>query len=217
MFSATMPLKVEMLAKNYLRHPIFISIGDRKGNAASSVTQQIEWMKENGKRNRLVEILNEYEPPGIIFNNTQSGCNSLHKFINNAGYSSTILHAGKTQDQRESNLASFKKGDVNFLVATDVAARGIDVSDVQFVLNFDMPKDIEKYTHRIGRTGRAGKEGTAISFITPENTDIMFDLVEMLKKTGFAIPQELRNHSASKEKPGAVGYKRKRDTILYAK
>lgn len=111
MFSATMPLKVELLAKKYLRHPIFISIGDRKGNASENVEQRVEWMKENGKRNRLMEILEEHDPPGIIFCNTQSGCNSLVKFIDNAGYPSTVLHAGRTQEQREANLAGFKSGE----------------------------------------------------------------------------------------------------------
>lgn len=217
MFSATMPLKVELLAKKYLRHAIFISIGDRKGNAAENVTQIVEWAKENGKRNRLIEIFAEEQPPGIVFCNTQSGCNSLLKFCNNAGHSSTVLHAGRTQEQREANLESFKKKEVSYLIATDVAARGIDVSGVQFVVNFDMPKDIEKYTHRIGRTGRAGMKGTAYSFVTQEDTDIMFDLVEMLKKRGDIIPTELREHKAAKEKPGTVSQKPRRDTILYAK
>lgn len=217
MFSATMPPKVEMLAKKYLRQAIFISIGDRKGNVGENITQMVEWHKENSKRNRLMEIFAEENPPGIIFLNTQHGCNNLMKFIQNAGYSATVLHAGRTQEQREANLAAFKKKEVDYLVATDVAARGIDVSGVQFVVNFDMPKDIEKYTHRIGRTGRAGLKGNAYSFVTAENTDIMFDLVEMLKKTGHVIPTELREHKAAKEKPGSVPEKPKRDTIIYAK
>jgi len=217
MFSATMPPRVELLAKKYLRQAIFVAIGDRRGNAAENVEQRVEWVKENMRRNRLVEILEEMEPPGIIFCNTQSGCNSLVKFVVNAGFPATVLHAGKTQDQREANLAGFKAGTHQVLIATDVAARGIDVSNVQYVLNFDLCKDIEKYTHRIGRTGRAGKKGVAISFMYTDDTDIMYDLGQMLEKTHHAVPEEMRQHPAYRDKPGQVGHKRRRDTILYAK
>lgn len=216
MFSATMPAKVELLAKKYLRIPIWISIGDRKGNAAENVEQKIMWVTEGQKRNKLTEVIQHLDPPGIIFSNTQKGCNQLTKFVNNAGYSSTVLHAGRTQDQREANLAGFKDGSYDILVATDVAARGIDVKDVQYIVNYDMPKDIEKYTHRIGRTGRAGKKGTAYGFLTMEDTDIMYDLKEMLQKRHAIIPPELMAAEAGKTKPGSVPTRRRRDTILYA-
>lgn len=125
------------------------------------------------------------------------------------------LHGGKTQDVREQSLADFKAGSSDILVATDVAGRGIDVEGVQLVVNFDMPKDIGSYTHRIGninlfvstfagRTGRAGLKGLSISFCTEEDSAIFYDLRQLLISTNNVIPMELSNHPMAKTKPGAM-------------
>jgi len=132
------------------------------------------------------------------------------------GFTATVLHGGKIQDQREENLNRFKAGEVDVLIATDVVGRGIDITGVEQVINYDMPSNIEKYTHRIGRTGRAGRKGIATSFMTLEDTEIMYDLKEFLKKSGQEIPAELAKHEAAKTKPGSVPAK-PRKGIIYAK
>jgi len=217
MFSATMPLKVELLARKYLRHPIFISIGDRKGDAAKMVEQRVIWMAEGAKRKKLIDILSQEPPPFIVFMNAKKSCDKLSADLNKTGLRSVVIHGGKIQEQREENLRAFKENEYDILIATDVVGRGIDITGVEQVINYDMPKDIEKYTHRIGRTGRAGRKGIATSFLTPQDTDIMFDLKEMLRKAGAAIPPELQRSEASKQKPGAVSMKRRHQGIIYAK
>ena len=123
------------------------------------------------------------------------------------------LHGGKGQEQREYALASLKKGDKDILVATDVAGRGIDIQNVSVVINFDMAKTIEDYTHRIGRTGRAGKNGVAISFLVPGSADedLFYDLRLLLKSSPVShCPPELDNHKSAQTKPGTVMNKKGR-------
>jgi len=218
MFSATMPLKVELLAKKYLRNPIFISIGDRAGNAAKTVTQQVIWVtSENQKHTQIQSILSNQEPPIIVFCNQKGTCDKVSKWLDSVGHSSTVIHGSKVQEHRMENLALFKDGHVDILVATDVVGRGIDISGVKLVINYDLPSSIQRYTHRIGRTGRAGLKGVAISFLTAQDTEIMFDLKEMLETSKQMVPQELARHPDAQVKPGTVGKKRRRDTVIYAK
>ena len=133
-----------------------------------------------------------------------------------------VLHGGRSQDQREDTLDKFRKGDVKVLVATDVAGRGLDIPDVTHVFNYDCPSKIVSYCHRIGRTGRAGKFGVAISFITDDDTEIMYTLKEYLESTNAAIPQQLARHPAAQaplgsrdEKGNVVG--QKRDSVKYTR
>ncbi len=126
--------------------------------------------------------------------------------IKSWGYSTVTLHGSKTQEQREASLASVRNGQVNILVATDLAGRGIDVSDVSLVVNFNMPSSIEAYTHRIGRTGRAGKSGVAITFLGNEDSDVMYDLKQIISKSSISkVPEELRRHEAAQSKPTRGG------------
>jgi len=163
------------------------------------------------------------EPPIIVFVNQKKAVDVLAKSLDNSGYRVCSIHGGKSQEQREWAMNSFKDGRYDVLVATDVAGRGLDIDGVQQVVNFDMPKTIEDYTHRIGRTGRAGNKGIALSFVTPEDSDIFYDLTQFLKGSGQLIPPELVNHPASKFKPGTLneygqplGQKRS-DQVVYAK
>jgi ATP-dependent RNA helicase DDX23/PRP28 len=205
MFSATMPLQVELLAKKFLRNPIFLAVGDRAGAASTNVTQRVEWMgSDNQKKTRLLEILNEDLAPFIIFMNAKKACDSLSRYLTQAGFKSTVVHGGKIQAQREANLAGFKAGEYDVLVATDVIGRGIDISGVEQVINYELPKTIDKYTHRIGRTGRAGRKGVATSFLTNEDTDIMFDLKNMLISSHNLVPLELSRHEGAKNPPGTI-------------
>jgi len=223
MFSATMPQKVEMLAKKYLRHPIFISIGDRKGKINERIDQRVEFINGGQKLKRLLEILSSEEPPFIVFCNAKKTCDAVARQLEQGGHACVVLHGSKIQDQRMENLDAFKNGEVQVLVATDVVGRGIDIQGVKQVINFDMPQNIDKYAHRIGRTGRAGMRGMATSFLTNEDTDIMFDLKEYLQKANAEIPPELARHDAAQQKPGAAPSKGggrgggDRNKVIYAK
>ena len=172
---------------------------------------------ENEKRNKLVEILERgFEPPIIIFVNQKKGTEILAKSLDRMGYSSVSLHGGKGQDQRDFALSSLKQGNKEILVATDVAGRGIDIKDVSCVINYDMAKSIDDYPHRIGRTGRAGKHGTAITLLTKDDAPLFYDLKMSIMESPLSeCPPELMNHPDAQNKPGAVVQKRRRDETVY--
>ncbi|OZJ04991.1 hypothetical protein BZG36_01747 [Bifiguratus adelaidae] len=216
MFSATMPPLVERLAKKYLRRPAVVTIGVA-GQAVETVEQRVEMMaSEEKKKPRLLQLLDEFEPPIIVFVNQKRGVDVLAKALSKLGYKTATLHGGKSQDQREIALQQVKSGHAEILVATDVAGRGIDIKDVSLVINYDMAKNIEDYTHRIGRTGRAGKSGVAIAFLTNNDTDVMYDLKQMLSKSSISkVPPELANHEAALTKPGTFKGKKKADETIY--
>ncbi|KAI7867246.1 P-loop containing nucleoside triphosphate hydrolase protein [Spinellus fusiger] len=217
MFSATMPAAVERLAKKYLRRPAVVTIG-MAGQAVETVEQRVEMINdENRKKNRLLEVLNSgvYPAPIIIFVNQKKGVDVLAKALNKLGYQAVTLHGGKSQEQRESALAQLKTGASDVLVATDVAGRGIDVKNVSIVINYDMAKSIEDYTHRIGRTGRAGNTGVALTFLSNADTEVMYDLKQMISKSPLSkVPPELANHEAAQTKGGVVRKKKHEETLF---
>lgn len=178
MYTATMPAAVERIARKYLRRPAIITIGTA-GEAVDTVEQRVEMIPgEDKRKKRLGDILasGEFHAPIIVFVNIKRNCDAIAREIKQMGFSSVTLHGSKTQDQREAALASVRSGATDVLVATDLAGRGIDVPDVSLVLNFNMATTIESYTHRIGRTGRAGKSGVAITFLGNEDADVMYVL-----------------------------------------
>ncbi|KAG0234102.1 mRNA splicing protein prp28 [Actinomortierella wolfii] len=205
MFSATMPPAVERLAKAYLRRPAVVTIG-QAGQAVETVEQRVEMISdENKKKNRLLELLQskQFAPPMIVFVNQRRSCDTVARAINSVGIKAVTLHGGKQQEQREAALEQLRNGRMEVLVATEVAGRGIDIPNVSLVVNFDMAKNIEEYTHRIGRTGRAGKSGVAVTFLSSSDTDVYYDLKQMLQKSSISsIPAELRNHEAAQVKGG---------------
>ncbi|KAI0135611.1 DEAD-domain-containing protein [Daldinia grandis] len=204
MYTATMPSAVEKIAKKYLRRPATVTIGN-VGEAVDTVEQRVEFVPgEDRRKKRLQEILssNEFAPPIIVFVNIKRNCDAVAREIKHMGFSAVTLHGSKTQEQREQALASVRSGTTDVLVATDLAGRGIDVPDVSLVVNFNMALSIESYTHRIGRTGRAGKSGVAITFLGNEDADVMYDLRQMLSKSSISrVPEELRRHEAAQQKP----------------
>ncbi|GMT18295.1 hypothetical protein PFISCL1PPCAC_9592 [Pristionchus fissidentatus] len=218
MFTATMSSAIERLARAYLRRPAVVHIGNA-GRPTERVEQVVYMLSEDKKRKKLVEILEaSFEPPIIIFVNQKRGADILAKSLTNIGYNPTALHGGKGQDAREYALASLKDGTSNILVATDVAGRGIDIKDVSLVLNYDMAKTIEDYTHRIGRTGRAGKHGRAVTFLTPEDKDVFFDLKQVLVESPVSTcPPELSNHPDAQSKPGMFVPKKRQDETVFLK
>ncbi|RDW64098.1 pre-mRNA-splicing ATP-dependent RNA helicase PRP28 [Coleophoma crateriformis] len=203
MYTATMPPAVEKIAKKYLRRPAIVTIGNI-GEAVETVEQRVEFVSgEDKRKKRLNEILasGQFQPPIIVFVNIKRNCDAVARDIKHMGFSSVTLHGSKTQEQREAALASVRSGATNVLVATDLAGRGIDVPDVSLVVNFNMATSIESYTHRIGRTGRAGKSGVAITFLGNEDSDTMYDLKTMLSKSSISkVPEELRRHEAAQQK-----------------
>ncbi|OCT54397.1 Pre-mRNA-splicing ATP-dependent RNA helicase prp28 [Cladophialophora carrionii] len=206
MYTATMPAAVERIARKYLRRPAIVTIGN-VGEAVDTVEQRVEFVAgEDKRKKRLAEILNsgQFRPPIIVFVNIKRNCDAVARDIKSMGFSSVTLHGSKTQDQREAALQSVRDGKTDVLVATDLAGRGIDVPDVSLVVNFNMATNIESYTHRIGRTGRAGKSGVAITFLGNEDNDVLYDLKQMLMKSSISrVPEELRKHEAAQQKRGA--------------
>ncbi|KAK0657648.1 P-loop containing nucleoside triphosphate hydrolase protein [Cercophora newfieldiana] len=210
MYTATMPPLVEKIAKKYLRRPAIVTIGNA-GEAVDTVEQRVEFVAgEDKRKKRLQEILNSghFKPPIIVFVNIKRNCDMVARDIKGMGYSAVTLHGSKTQEQREAALASLRNGQTDILVATDLAGRGIDVPDVSLVVNFNMATNIESYTHRIGRTGRAGKSGVAVTFLGPEDNDVLYDLRQIISKSSISkVPEELRRHEAAQSKPQRGGKK----------
>lgn len=213
MFSATMPLRVELLAKRFLRHPVFIAIGERQGQANLNVEQRIEMMTQPMKRKRLMEVLNAEQGPFIVFVNAKKECDALSKFLETMNWEHTVIHGSKSQDLRDANLKLFKEGKVSTLIATDVVGRGIDIAGVEHVINYDMPAVIDKYTHRIGRTGRAGRKGIATSFVTMEDSAIFAPLKELLLGSGTPVPPELAKAERESEREKGKGGGRPAPTL----
>lgn len=192
MFSATMSGAVERLARRYLHEPVVIAIGDT-GKAADNVKQHVEYFAtENGRRERFTQLVDNLESPILVFVNTRGGCEMVQRIIDDkCVVRSAVMHSGRSQEQRQATLDGFKSGRFSVLVATDVVGRGIDIKGVRNVINFELPKTIEAYTHRIGRTGRAGMKGSAWSLATAADKDLFGVLYEMLAQNGAHIPKEI--------------------------
>jgi ATP-dependent RNA helicase DDX23/PRP28 len=199
MFSATMSPAIERIAREYLSQPIVVTIG-QTGKVAEAVEQHVEVLSSEGrKRERLVELVSKLDPPIIVFANTKKGCEDVARLIESrTGIRPVVLHSGKSQEQREEHLEGFRNGRFGVVVATDVLGRGIDIKGVNHVINFELPKTIAPYTHRIGRTGRAGRKGTAWSLATGDDADLFADLKIHLEQSGAAVPRLLARHDSAK-------------------
>jgi len=171
LFSATMPPNIKKLADTYLKNPEHVSVVPKQVSAPS-VEQYYMEVQEQQKFEILSRLIDMEAPDlAIIFGRTKRRVDELSEALKKRGYSAEGLHGDLSQNQRDMVMRKFRDGSIDVLVATDVAARGLDVSGVTHVFNFDLPQDPESYVHRIGRTGRAGKEGVAITFVTPRETD----------------------------------------------
>ena len=175
LFSATMPPEVEALARKYLRKPVLVQVG-RRSSAATTVTHAVYPVPRERKSELLVELIRQAaagEGEGemesvLVFTRTKHGADRVVLDLEGAGVAATALHADKTQVQRTDALARFKAGEIAVLVATDIAQRGLDISGITHVVNYDVPQDAEDYVHRIGRTGRAAASGDAFTFMSPD-------------------------------------------------
>jgi ATP-dependent RNA helicase DDX23/PRP28 len=201
MFTATMPSSVERLAKRFMKTPATLRIGDQDSGKNKRILQEIIFVpNEKRKRVKLLELLSSVQKPCIIFINAKKACNVIAREVEHAGYNCVVLHSDKSQDEREGALRDFKSGNVDLLIATDVAGRGLDINGVETVINYDMPSDISRYTHRIGRTGRAGKGGRATTLLTDDDSQIFSDLKAYLESTSQMVPSELSSRVSTLER-----------------
>ncbi|KAK2952370.1 putative DEAD-box ATP-dependent RNA helicase 21 [Blattamonas nauphoetae] len=190
MYTATMPPQVEKLARTFLKTPIVVTVGER-GMAVGNIQQSCLVVEDDKKKKEaLMDVLRDATPPIIIFVNHRNTADKISVLCSDR-FASGVLHGGKDQMTREATTDSFKKGELDLIVATDVFGRGIDIKDVQLVINYDAPESIESYTHRIGRTGRAGKKGAAMTILTPSDAEFAPKLKKMFIESNQFVPPEL--------------------------
>lgn len=199
MFSATFPKKVQELARKFLDNYIFLAVG-RVGSTSENITQKVVWVEEHDKRSFLLDLLNaaglrngnaSRDSLTLTFVETKKGADALEHFLLSEGYPVTSIHGDRSQREREEALYNFRTGHTSVLVATAVAARGLDIPNVKHVINFDLPSDVEEYVHRIGRTGRVGTVGLATSFFNERNRNMALDLVELISESKQELPEWL--------------------------
>jgi ATP-dependent RNA helicase DDX3X len=204
LFSATFPKQIQMLAKDFLNNYIFLAVG-RVGSTSSNITQRIVWADEHDKLPGLVNILeSNSQQLVLVFVETRRSCDELERYLQQKNFPAISIHGKKSQSERERALQQFRSGQKQILVATAVAARGLDISNVKMVVNFDVPNDIDDYVHRIGRTGRAGTCGEAISFFNEKNRPLANELLNLLKEAQQIVPDFLQRMADSR---GSGGYK----------
>lgn len=185
LLSATMPKQIRKLANEFLKNPTEIAVTP-ESKPIDKIDQTVMHVTKPQKRNALVSILKEDSVTrAIVFSRTKHGANKISKYLVTGGLKSAAIHGNKSQGQRQKTLAAFKSGELNVLVATDVAARGIDIDAVSHVVNFDLPEVSEVYVHRIGRTARAGASGVAISLVDVTQRGLLRDIEKLI---GRAIP-----------------------------
>ena len=195
LWSATWPKEVQVLARDLCKEdPINITVGSAGKKANDKITQHILVCEETEKLDtlkRLLETIVDGQSKMIIFTDTKRGADNLQRMMRSCGVNALAIHGDKTQQERDWTLAEFKKGKCLVLIATDVASRGLDVKDVMYVINYDFPKQIEDYIHRIGRTGRGGATGIAYSMFTRGNAGLAHDLSKVLRDCNQEIPEAL--------------------------
>jgi ATP-dependent RNA helicase RhlE len=182
LFSATFSPEIKRLAESYLQDPILVEVA-RPNATATNVEQRFYSVVDDDKRQVIRQILKQRElSQAIVFVNSKLGAARLARSFERDGLKTSALHGDKSQDERLKSLDAFKRGDVDVLVATDVAARGLDIADLPAVFNFDVPFNAEDYVHRIGRTGRAGASGLAVTLVTRDDSRLVSDIEKLIKK-----------------------------------
>uniref|UniRef100_A0A5B7B4B4 RNA helicase n=1 Tax=Davidia involucrata TaxID=16924 RepID=A0A5B7B4B4_DAVIN len=210
LFSATFPTEIQRLASDFLSNYIFLAVG-RVGSSTDLIVQKVEFVRDMDKRNHLMNLLHAQwaiGTPGkpaltLVFVETKRGADALERWLSINGFPATTIHGDKVQMERERALRSFKTGVTPILVATDVAARGLDIPHVAHVINFDLPKDINDYVHRIGRTGRAGNSGLATAFFSDKNVPLAKALVELMQEAKQEVPPWLSQYAETSSYGGS--------------
>ncbi|CAG0889603.1 unnamed protein product [Darwinula stevensoni] len=195
MWSATWPKEVRKIAEDYLEDYAHIQVGSFELTANRNILQIVDVVEEEQKSQKLFQLLGEImgdkENKSLIFVETKRGADELTRLMRREGYPARCIHGDKAQNERDWVLGEFRNGKANILVATDVAARGLDVDDVKFVINYDFPHSSEDYVHRIGRTGRCENKGTAYTFFTMQNAKQARDLIAVLREANQAVNPSL--------------------------
>jgi ATP-dependent RNA helicase RhlE len=184
LFSATMPDAIAKIAQKYMQKPLRIEVA-KSGTTVDTIDQEVYIVPRSEKMDLLEKVLQQYKGSVLIFSRTKHGAAKIARSIRKMGQSADEIHSNRSQNQRQKALKGFASGRFRILVATDIAARGIDVDDIELVLNFDLPEQLEDYVHRIGRTGRAGRSGKAISFAAPEQKG---DVAQIQRLINITLP-----------------------------
>ncbi len=195
-FSATLPPDMEKLAARFLKNPLRVTVGE-VSQPVQAIEQSTVQTTAANKNDTLMDELNARKGSVIVFARTQHRTDRVARYLESYGHKVTRLHGGRTQGQRNTAIAGFKDGRFRIMVATDIAARGIDISHIAHVINYDLPQVPEDYVHRIGRTGRAGAKGEAVSLITQEDQSQWKEIVRLLRKTG----KDTHHHDISEPRP----------------
>jgi ATP-dependent RNA helicase RhlE len=215
LFSATISREVMRIASAHMKLPVHVEVAP-SGTAAEGIIQELFIVKKSAKRELLLKLLEQYHGAILVFSRTKIGARKIARSIKSAGHTAADIHSDRSLSQRKEALKGFKTGKYRVLVATDIAARGIDVIGIEVVVNYDIPEDTENYVHRIGRTGRAGHKGRAISFAMPEQGGDVRN-IERLIKTALPIvdhpgfPQERFTYYASNRPRHSRFHARRRD------
>ncbi|XP_027071141.1 DEAD-box ATP-dependent RNA helicase 37 [Coffea eugenioides] len=212
LFSATFPKEIQRLASDFLSNYIFLAVG-RVGSSTDLIVQRVEFVPESDKRSHLMDLLHAQRANGVhgkqaltlVFVETKKGADALEHWLCMNHFPATTIHGDRTQQERELALRSFKSGNTPILVATDVAARGLDIPHVAHVVNFDLPNDIDDYVHRIGRTGRAGKTGLATAFFNESNMSLAKSLAELMQEANQEVPDWLTRYASRASYGGGKG------------
>jgi ATP-dependent RNA helicase RhlE len=184
LFSATMPAKISEIARKYMAAPTRVEVA-RAGTAAEKIEQELFVVPKQQKLALLERLLKEYKGTVLVFSRTKHGAKKITRVVNRLGHSAAEIHSNRSLNQRKEALSGFKSGKYRVLIATDIAARGIDVTEIELVVNYDLPDNTEDYVHRIGRTGRAGHTGKAISFASPDQSRDVIAIERLIK---FTLP-----------------------------
>ncbi|HVT11491.1 MAG TPA: DEAD/DEAH box helicase [Fimbriimonadaceae bacterium] len=203
LFSATMPAEIASIASDYLRNPERVEV-ERPGTAIDLVSQELYVVQHLNKGDLLKRLLGEHSGSVLVFARTRHGARKVARHVRAMGHSAAEIHSDRTLAQRRSALHGFKTGEYRILVATDIAARGIDVKGISVVINYDLPDNPEDYVHRIGRTGRAGETGHAITLATPEQSKDVFDIEKSIRSEiplSDRSPLPLSRHRALPQSP----------------
>jgi len=187
LFSATMPEGIIKIASNHMKFPVRVEIA-RTGTTAKNVDQELFFVKKDQKLPLLRKLVQECNGSVLVFIRVKHGARKICTSLKSVGVSATEIHSNRSLNQRKEALEGFKLGRYRVLVATDIASRGIDVKNIELVVNFDLPENSEDYVHRIGRTGRAGMSGKAISFVLPDQRNKIRD-IERLTRLNLPVSQ----------------------------
>ncbi len=188
LFSATLPESIEPLLAKYMKDPIRVSVDPPDQQSSDLIQQAAISVTMRGKNEALLDEINDRKGSVLVFTRTQTRTDRVARYLGDSGVNVGRIHGARTQGQRTRALDGFRSGEIRVLVATDIAARGIDVAGVAHVINYDLPMVPEDYVHRVGRTGRAGNTGEATSFITPEDHQLWRAIVKLLQKRGAEVP-----------------------------